>query len=137
LWRLDASVSGSGVTGDLLAHCIDTAIWLNGPIQSVTDVTETFIKERHHNLSGKIESVTIDDASAFLARLTTEHSRPSKRRATRAAIRRSIPSKLMAKMHQSSGISMIFTDCTVSITGTKDGYVDGARCTSPMAIIPI
>ena len=68
LWRLDASVSGSGVTGDLLAHCIDTAIWLNGPIQSVTGATETFIKERHHNLSGKIEKVTIDDASAFLAR---------------------------------------------------------------------
>ncbi|MBV9531576.1 MAG: Gfo/Idh/MocA family oxidoreductase [Bradyrhizobium sp.] len=68
LWRLDASVSGSGVTGDLLAHCIDTAIWLNGSIESVTGVTETFVKERHHNLSGKIERVTIDDASAFLAR---------------------------------------------------------------------
>src|SRR3954452_11054803 len=26
LWRLDASISGSGVTGDLLAHCIDTAM---------------------------------------------------------------------------------------------------------------
>ena len=30
LWRLDANVAGSGVTGDLLAHCIDTAMWLNG-----------------------------------------------------------------------------------------------------------
>ena len=30
LWRLDAAAAGSGVTGDLLAHCIDTAIWLNG-----------------------------------------------------------------------------------------------------------
>src|SRR5919109_245196 len=30
LWRLDIKVAGSGVTGDLLAHCIDTAIWLNG-----------------------------------------------------------------------------------------------------------
>src|SRR5450432_651244 len=30
LWRLDVGVAGSGVTGDLLAHCIDTAIWLNG-----------------------------------------------------------------------------------------------------------
>jgi predicted dehydrogenase len=68
LWRLDANVSGSGVTGDLLAHCIDTAMWLNGPIQSVTGVTETFVKERHHNLTGKVERVTIDDASAFLAR---------------------------------------------------------------------
>jgi predicted dehydrogenase len=28
LSRLDASVAGSGVTGDLLAHCIDTAMWL-------------------------------------------------------------------------------------------------------------
>ena len=25
-----SSVAGSGVTGDLLAHCIDTALWLNG-----------------------------------------------------------------------------------------------------------
>ena len=35
LWRLDASVSGSGVTGDLLAHNIDMALWLNGPITEV------------------------------------------------------------------------------------------------------
>jgi predicted dehydrogenase len=68
LWRLDASVAGSGVTGDLLAHCIDTAMWLNGPIDSVTAMTETFIKERVHTITGKMEKVTIDDASAFLAR---------------------------------------------------------------------
>jgi predicted dehydrogenase len=68
LWRLDASVAGSGVTGDLLAHCIDTAMWLNGPIDTVTAMTETFIKERSHTISGKVEPVTIDDASAFLAR---------------------------------------------------------------------
>src|SRR5262249_37720394 len=30
LWRLDVAVAGSGVTGDLLAHNIDTAMWLNG-----------------------------------------------------------------------------------------------------------
>ena len=35
LWRLDARVAGSGVTGDLLAHSIDTAVWLNGPIHRV------------------------------------------------------------------------------------------------------
>src|SRR5271165_5470548 len=68
LWRLDASVAGSGVTGDLLAHCIDTAVWLNGPIDTVTAMTETFIKERTHTITGKKEKVTIDDASAFLAR---------------------------------------------------------------------
>ncbi len=68
LWRLDAGVAGSGVTGDLLAHCIDTAMWLNGPIGSVSGITETFIKERMHNLTGKVEPVGIDDASLFLAR---------------------------------------------------------------------
>lgn len=68
LWRLDASVAGSGVTGDLLAHCIDTALWLNGGISTVTAMTETFIKERQHNLTRRVETVTIDDASAFLAR---------------------------------------------------------------------
>jgi predicted dehydrogenase len=68
LWRLDASVAGSGVTGDLLAHCIDTAMWLNGPIAQVTAMTETFIKERKHNLTGRVEPVEIDDASACLGR---------------------------------------------------------------------
>ena len=68
LWRLDVEAAGSGVTGDLLAHCIDTAIWLNGPITSVTAMTETFVKERLHNLTGKVEKVGIDDACAFLAR---------------------------------------------------------------------
>ena len=68
LWRLDIKAAGSGVTGDLLAHCIDTAIWLNGPIQSVTAMTETFIKERMHQISGKVEKVGIDDACAFLCR---------------------------------------------------------------------
>ena len=68
LWRLDAAVAGSGVTGDLLAHNIDTAMWLNGPIAEVTAMTETFIKSRKHNLTGKDEPVRIDDASAFLAR---------------------------------------------------------------------
>jgi predicted dehydrogenase len=68
LWRLDAAVAGSGVTGDLLAHCIDTAIWLNGPIAEVSALTETFIKQRKHSLTGKVQKVNIDDASLFLAR---------------------------------------------------------------------
>ncbi len=68
LWRLDVKVAGSGVTGDLLAHCIDTALWLNGGIDSVSAMTETFIKERKHQLTGKVQKVGIDDACAFLAR---------------------------------------------------------------------
>ena len=66
LWRLDAAAAGSGVTGDLLAHCIDTAIWLNGQVSDVTAMTETFVKERKHQLTGKVEKVGIDDACSFL-----------------------------------------------------------------------
>jgi predicted dehydrogenase len=68
LWRLDAAAAGSGVTGDLLAHCIDTAIWLNGSIKNVSAMTETFVKERKHNLTGKVEKVSIDDACTFMCR---------------------------------------------------------------------
>ena len=68
LWRLDSRVAGSGVTGDLLAHSIDTAEWLNGPIEQVVATTETFIKERVHQDSGQVEKVDIDDACMFLAR---------------------------------------------------------------------
>ena len=60
------AAAGSGVTGDLLAHCIDTALWLNGGIHDVCAMTETFVKERKHNLTGKVEKVGIDDACAFL-----------------------------------------------------------------------
>ena len=70
LWRLDAAAAGSGVTGDLLAHCIDTAIWLNGGIDSVTAMTETFIKERVHQETGEVTPVTIDDACTFMGRFS-------------------------------------------------------------------
>lgn len=64
-WRLDVDAAGSGVTGDLLAHCIDTAMWLNGGIKDVSAVTETFIKERLHQVTGKVQKVGIDDACIF------------------------------------------------------------------------
>jgi predicted dehydrogenase len=68
LWRLDVAAAGSGVTGDLLAHCIDTALWLNGDLDTVNAMTETFIKERKHNLTDKVEKVGIDDAAIFMGR---------------------------------------------------------------------
>jgi predicted dehydrogenase len=69
LWRLDAGAAGSGVTGDLLAHSIDLALWLAGPIAAVTAMTETFIKERKlQDDPGTVRPVEIDDACAFLAR---------------------------------------------------------------------
>ena len=65
LWRLDVAAAGSGVTGDLLAHCIDTAMWLNGGIRDVSAVTETFIKQRVHQSTGEVQKVGIDDACIF------------------------------------------------------------------------
>lgn len=67
-WRLDAAAAGSGVTGDLLAHCFDTALWINGPITSLCATTETFVKERLHAETGKKEPVTIDDAAIVMCR---------------------------------------------------------------------
>src|SRR3954470_22620800 len=68
LWRLDVAAAGSGGTGALLAHCIDTAVWLNGNITGVSAMTETFVKQRKHNLTGKVEPVGIDDACLFHCR---------------------------------------------------------------------
>lgn len=68
LWRLDAEEAGSGVLGDLLAHCIDTALWINGPIHQVSGMTETFVKERTHTSTGMKQPVSIDDACTFMCR---------------------------------------------------------------------
>jgi predicted dehydrogenase len=70
LWRLDVAAAGSGVSGDLLAHCIDTALWMNGPLATLNAMTETFVKERKHNLTGKVEKVGIDDACTFMGRFS-------------------------------------------------------------------
>src|ERR671922_1901064 len=67
-WRLDANVAGGGGNSDLLAPCIDTAMWLNGGIASVTGATETFVKQRKHADTGETAEVKIDDASMFLSR---------------------------------------------------------------------
>ncbi len=67
-WRLDVKAAGSGVTGDLLAHCIDTAMWQNGPITAVCAMTETFVKQRMHAETRKVEPVGIDDACTFFCR---------------------------------------------------------------------
>jgi predicted dehydrogenase len=69
-WRLDVGAAGSGVTGDLLAHCLDSAIWINGGIDALTAMTETFVKKRKNALTGDIQDVGIDDAAAVLTRFS-------------------------------------------------------------------
>src|SRR5918911_1535142 len=69
LWRLDKDVAGSGVTGDLISHAVDTAIWLNGPMTKVVGDVETFITERPlQDAPGQRKKVEIDDACQFLSR---------------------------------------------------------------------
>lgn len=69
LWRLDADEAGAGVTGDLISHSVDTALWLNGPIASVVGMTEVFVKERAvQDNPAQRRAITIDDACQFLCR---------------------------------------------------------------------
>jgi predicted dehydrogenase len=56
-WKLDKSQAGSGATGDLLSHLLDTAMWLNGPIREVSAMQQTFAPGR-----------SVDDAVVSLAR---------------------------------------------------------------------
>ena len=68
-WRLDAAAAGSGVTGDLVAHSLDIAMWLNGPITELSAITETFIKERQRqDKPDTTVKVEIDDASQCMTR---------------------------------------------------------------------
>ena len=52
----------------MLFRSIDTAVWLNGRLDTVCCMTETFVKERLHTLTGKVEKVGIDDACIFFGR---------------------------------------------------------------------
>jgi predicted dehydrogenase len=45
-WRFDADAAGSGALGDLMAHVVDLARFLNGEIDSVMGFTHTFLPGR-------------------------------------------------------------------------------------------
>ncbi len=77
VWRMDKKIAGSGAVGDLASHIVDLAHFLVGPIEKVTGMTKTFIKERPLpaemtglSATGSKEKgeVTVDDCFAFLAR---------------------------------------------------------------------
>ena len=137
LWRLDVAAAGSGVTGDLLAHCIDTALWFNGSIDTVCAMTETFVKERKHNLTGKVEPVGIDDACAFLCRFEQRLARPLRvdplcPRPQGALHVRGQRREGLAQV----GPAKTCTGSSISITATSRSSAAGDRCTSPTATIP-
>jgi len=45
-WRFEHEGAGFGVSTDILSHTVDLAMMLNGPIDSVVGLAETFIPER-------------------------------------------------------------------------------------------
>jgi predicted dehydrogenase len=56
-WRYQRAQAGSGASGDLLSHSLDTALHLNGPIQEFMAMTHTFALGRD-----------VDDAVAMIAK---------------------------------------------------------------------
>ena len=93
LWRLDVNVAGSGVTGDLLAHSIDTAMWLNGPITRVVAKTATFVTSANTPSAAKSSpSVSMMPACSWPSSRMARWER-SNPRDMRAAARTSTPLK--------------------------------------------
>jgi predicted dehydrogenase len=45
-WRFNRENAGSGAVGDLLAHLVDTALLLNGPLSELSAITHTFAPGR-------------------------------------------------------------------------------------------
>ena len=56
-WRYSRTSAGSGASGDLLSHSIDTALYLNGPIERLVAETHTFASARD-----------VDDAALLIAK---------------------------------------------------------------------
>lgn len=55
-WRYRKEEAGSGASGDLLSHSLDTALYLNGPLYDLTAMMHTFAGKRD-----------VDDAALLLA----------------------------------------------------------------------
>jgi len=78
VWRLEKKYAGSGTLGDIGAHAIDLAEYLNNEIEAVAGMMTTFIKERPLPAGGvgawgaKGQKgrgrVTVDDDTNFLVR---------------------------------------------------------------------
>ena len=82
IWRLNRAIAGSGPHHELNSHIVDLALYLAGRITRVVGMEETFIKERPAEAAAEqlstmltaqagasqMETVDVDDATAFLAR---------------------------------------------------------------------
>lgn len=68
VWRLEKEKTGSGAHGDINSHIIDLSRYLVGEIAAVSGMMETFVCERPLPDGSGRGRVTVDDATAFLAR---------------------------------------------------------------------
>jgi predicted dehydrogenase len=68
VWRLEKKFAGSGALGDIGAHAVDFAQYLNSPIAAVAAQLTTFIKTRPLPGGRRRGTVTVDDDANFLAR---------------------------------------------------------------------
>ena len=66
VWRLDKSIAGSGVLGDLGAHTIDLARFLVGEPKQVMGMAKTFIEERPLEDGRGTGKVDVDDGFTAL-----------------------------------------------------------------------
>ena len=132
LWRLDKEVAGSGVTGDLISHSVDTAIWLNGPddqgrrrhrdLHQGTPASRTRPGRRRRSRSTTPASSSAGSPTARSAR----SSRPD----TPAAGRTRTPSRSTARTPRSPSTSRTRTGSSTSTTPTPITCKAGARSTS-------
>ena len=136
LWRLDVGVAGSGVTGDLLAHCIDTALWLNGGIdQSHRDDRD--LRQGAEAQPDRQGRAGRDRRRQPVPRALRQWfaRQASRRRATPAATRRFTRSRSTASMPRSSGTCTICIACSISIIATRGSCAAGGRSISQTATI--
>ena len=68
-WRLDITKGGGGAMADLASHALDLVRFLLGDFESVSALTETFIKERPVPGQNTMARVEVDDLVLMTARM--------------------------------------------------------------------
>lgn len=145
VWRLQKERAGTGALGDLGAHIVDLARMLVGEIETVTGLTETFIRQRPVEAANdarlgatagdRMGEVTVDDAALFLARFTNgavgsfEVTRFAKGRANFNSFEiNGEKGSLVFNLERMNELQLLLTDEQTDVTGFRTILVtDGAH----------
>ena len=71
-WRFDKEISGYGVLGDIMAHVMDMALYLTGPVKRLVSNNHTFIPERPKPIPGKGTHYSVGQADDPKGPVTNE-----------------------------------------------------------------